>query len=107
MEKDKTKIYISGPISGHDFEQRRQAFKKVEERIRAVGYTPVNPIENGLLPGDHWENHMRADLRMLLECNAIFLMEGWEHSKGCKLEMDVASSCGIHVIIQHSPMYDL
>ena len=37
------------------------------------------------------------DMKMLFECDAICMMDGWEQSKGCKLELDVASSCGLTV----------
>ena len=37
------------------------------------------------------------------------MLPGWELSKGCKLELDVASSCGIAVIIEpvHPCDYDV
>lgn len=45
MEK---KIYISGPISGHNLEERRKAFKEIQEHLEAQGYNVINPMENGL-----------------------------------------------------------
>lgn len=98
MEKEK--IYISGAISHHDIEERMGAFASAEERILMAGCLPVNPFRNGLpQPGD-WREHMRVDLRMLLDCDAIYMLKGWELSKGAKLELDVASSCGIKVLFE-------
>lgn len=95
----KEKIYISGPIAGYDMNERKLAFLKVQHQLESLGYQPVNPFDNGVPDEEHWRIHMRADIRMLLDCSAIFMMPGWELSKGCKLELDVASSCGIRVII--------
>lgn len=41
------RIYISGPISGHNIEERRKAFKEIQSQLEAQGYDPVNPMENG------------------------------------------------------------
>ncbi len=86
------RIYISGAISGFDVTERKQAFKEVEDLLRKNGYHPVNPFNNGVSLDAHWRKHMRADIRMLTECEGIYFMEGWTKSKGCKLEFDIATS---------------
>ena len=96
----KDKVYISGPIAGYDLQERKLAFLKVEHMLESLGYEPVNPFNNGVPDDQHWRTHMRADIRMLLDCESIYMMPGWELSKGCKLELDVASSCGIRVMLE-------
>lgn len=97
------KVYISGPIAHYDLAERKTAFKNIENSLIELGYEPVNPFDNGVPDDAHWREHMRADIAMLLKCDYIYLMFGWEHSKGCKLEVDVASSCGIPILNQYSP----
>ena len=93
----KQKIYISGAIAHHYLEERKAAFEVAAAFCEACGFESVNPFNNGLpQPGD-WREHMKADLKMLLDCDAICMMDGWEESKGCKLEHDVASTCGLTV----------
>ena len=58
----------------------------------------VNPFENGLPDEAHWMEHMRADIGLLVGCDYIYMLRGWEWSKGAKLELDVATSCGIRVM---------
>lgn len=100
MNMKKPKIYISGPIAGYDLNERKIAFADREAKLKDAGYEPVNPFSNGVPDEAHWRDHMRADIRMLLDCDCIYMMRGWELSKGCKLELDVASSCGIEVHLQ-------
>ena len=97
----KKKVYISGAIAHYDLEERKAAFSAAATHLREQGYEPVNPFDNGVSQEAHWREHMRADLRLLLECDAIYMLDGWELSKGAKLELDVASSCGITVLFQN------
>ena len=86
----KKKIYISGAIAHYDPEERRRAFDDAERYLK-----------NGLPPEAHWRQHMRADIALLLDCDCIYMLAGWELSKGAKLELDVASSCGIEVMFEN------
>lgn len=94
------RIYISGAIAHHDLEERMETFAKAEAELRKEGYLPFNPFKNGVPQDAPWREHMRADLAHLLQCDHIYMLEGWELSKGAKLELDVASSCGIKVLFQ-------
>lgn len=92
------KIYISGGISGHPLEERRAVFACAEEELRGRGYDPVNPFNNGVLLDAPYGDHMRADLRMLLDCDGIYLLRGWESSRGACLEHAVAEACGLSIM---------
>lgn len=91
-------MYISGAIAHHDLQERKAAFKAVQEWLEGMGFEAVNPFSNGLPDEAHWMEHMRADIGLLVECDYICMLRGWEWSKGCKLELDVATSCGIQVL---------
>lgn len=104
MNTDSKKVYISGPIAGYELEERHLAFLKVQHMLEEKGFEPVNPFDNGLPVDAHWRQHMRADIAMLLQCDYIYMMPGWELSKGCKLELDVASSCGIEVKLNEAAL---
>lgn len=94
------KVYISGAIAHYDIGERKGAFLKASDDLRAKGFEPVNPFENGLPDEAHWREHMRADIGLLVGCDYIYMLVGWELSKGAKLELDVASSCGIKVMFE-------
>lgn len=94
------KVYISGAIAHHDLGERKAAFADAEEVLKRMGFDPVNPFKNGLPEEAHWREHMRADIALLLGCDYIYMLKDWELSKGAKLELDVASSCGIKVLFE-------
>lgn len=97
-----SRIYISGPISGHDLEERRRAFEIVEKRLVNIGNLPFNPMKNGLPHDATTHAHMKRDIEALLKCDIIYMMSGWTHSKGCFVELLVATSVGLTVIFEES-----
>ena len=92
------KVYISGAIAHHDLAERKAAFKAAERELAEMGFAPVNPFDNGVPQEAHYTHHMRADIGLLVGCDYIYMLRGWELSKGAKLEHDVATSCGIKVL---------
>ena len=100
----KPRIYLSGPISGKDYEERRKAFKEAQQKLETDGWTVFNPMENGLPPESTTHQHMHRDLATLtseeIPFDAIYMMKKWLHSKGCKLEFDVATAIGLDVYFE-------
>lgn len=91
------RIYISLPISGYDYSERRQLSMSVQRELEKRGYEVFNPMFNGL-PKDATANeHMRADFKMLCECDEIIMLPKWNHSAGCTQEFNVAVSIGCEV----------
>ena len=101
-DEKKKRIYISGPISGHDIEQRRRAFWDAQILLERKGFEPVNPMENGLPDDASIHDHMKRDIEMLMTCDMIYMMRRWTHSKGCKVEFDVATAIGLPVLFEES-----
>lgn len=95
---EKKKVYISAPISGYDIDERRRYFASVATQLKQRGFEPVNPMKSGVPDSSPYEEHMRADLRLLLGCQHILLGFGWENSRGCKTEALVANVTGISII---------
>lgn len=98
--KATNKCYISGAIAHHDLKERMAVFATAAEWLKTQGLMPVNPFNNGVPQSEHWTAHMRADIGLLVDCDYIYMLKGWEQSKGCKLELDVATSCGIRALFE-------
>lgn len=103
------KVYIAGPMRGYE-RYNFPAFFEAEEYLKEHGYEPLNParrdVEAGFDPGKTLEEQggltlkdfMRRDLPQLLECDAIFLLPGWQDSVGARLELRVARDCELQVL---------
>lgn len=100
--KHRPRIYISGPISGHDIEERRKVFNEVEAKLRRKGFDTINPTRNGLPAEATTHEHMRRDIELLMKCNCIYMMKHWSHSAGCMTEFHVARAIGLPVAFEES-----
>lgn len=88
------KIYLSGKISGTDLDYVRCLFDKVATTLRALGHEVTNPLCNGLSETAPWEEHMAKDIIHLLQCECIYMLQGWEDSQGARIEHAVAKELG-------------
>lgn len=94
------KVYISGPITGtKDYLEK---FEDIETALVLVhqGVEVINPAKvNANLPeSTTWEEYMRMSLCMLSMCDGIYMMEGWQQSRGANLEYAYAKGMGITVL---------
>lgn len=89
-----TRIYISGPMTGIP-DLNAPAFHAAAAVLRDLGHDVINPAEN--IADDHhdWRDHMRCDLRLLLTCEAVAMLPGWERSRGARLERHAALELGM------------
>lgn len=106
----KQRVYISGPISGLDVKEVKEAFARVAEMLSEQGYRVFNPLDNGLPFDADTHRHMQRDLNILTNeddpFDYIFMMRRWTHSGGCWKEFEAAVSCGIPVIFEESSIHD-
>lgn len=86
----KKKVYISLPITGHDIEKVQLRAQEHAHMLRMAGYDPVTPFDICPEPDLSYSHYMGEDIKMLLECDAIYLVPGWGESKGCRAELAVA-----------------
>ena len=69
------KVYISGKISGLSEKVYKNNFNSAELYLTGLGYDAVNPISDGLIPNGTWEDYMRRDIKLLCDCDYIYLIE--------------------------------
>ncbi len=96
-------IYISGKISGLPIDEVKAKFKLASEYILESGHLPSSPLNNGLDETCSWEKHMKADIAMLMQADAIFMLSDWKKSKGATIEHNLAKELGMEIIYQTLP----
>ncbi|HRQ75567.1 MAG TPA: DUF4406 domain-containing protein [Phycisphaerales bacterium] len=98
MKTNTRRIYIAGPMTGHA-EYNFPAFHRAARRLQEAGWEVLNPAENfGGRTDLPRTSYMRVDLAMLLQCDAVALLEGWQNSAGAKLEYLLARELGLDII---------
>jgi len=71
------------------------AFFAAEKELTMLGYEVTNPADNPTQ--DTWEDYMRHDIKQLMDCHAVALLDGWEDSKGAGIEVGIALKLGFEV----------
>ena len=79
-------LYVSGPMSGLP-DCNYPEFNRVAALLEDAGYTAVNPATNNT--GASYRAILRGDIEMLLDCEGIALLPGWENSRGAELETHI------------------
>lgn len=84
------KIYISGKITGLNYADVESKFKDAQELLTNIGFDVINPLNNGLTKEHSWEQHLGKDIELLLQCDAIYMMDNWMNSIGARIEYQTA-----------------
>ncbi len=91
------RVYIAGGITGVPLFRLRFSIAALTLIFR--GYEPVTPASIDFGPDETekatWEDYMRVCLPMLASCDYIYLLPGWEDSRGAVLEKQIADALGI------------
>lgn len=97
------RIYISGPITGID--NYIDNFNKAEEYLTSLGHDVINPAKVDMsLPKMTYDEYLLIDLFLLNQCQAIYMLNGWNHSKGAKEELKTALLQGIDIYLETEDM---
>lgn len=108
----KQRIYISGPMTSSDSEEQErnvQAFHDCATLLRASGCRPVNParcwacrfkwlykaMERLLGEDGAYRTVLLYDLWLLSRSDTICMIDGWQLSRGAKIEEGFAFRLGI------------
>ena len=105
------RIYISIPISGHDIEEVKEKARDIRKCLLLDEFdwekewnstdviTPFDVCPETYKP---YSYYMGKDIEALLKCDAIYLCEGWQNSKGCMAEFEVARIYGKEIMFEQS-----
>ena len=94
------RIYISAPITGME-DTAEQRFNAAVKLTKEEGFVPINPYQENR-SFCQWGDAIVAGLRLLRKCDCILLCEGWQQSRGCKIEQQFAQGAGIEVYFEET-----
>lgn len=82
-------LYVAGPMSGYP-ESNYPAFSRAADRLREEGFLVVNPATDNRVGFGGYTDFLRDDLRLLLECDGVAVLDYWWESVGARNEVSVA-----------------
>lgn len=98
------RIYISGPMSGLPREEYLRRFRERHVLLELDGWQVVNPAS---LAPCRWpwlyrllgyRRTLAYDLYWLRRCTHLYMLDGWQHSKGARLERLTARRLNIQLL---------
>jgi hypothetical protein len=92
------KIYISGAITNNP--NAKAQFDKAKKTLIELNknYYFISPMDLPHYHDEKWSSYMREDIKALMDCQAIYLIEGWEKSKGARIEKELAEILDFKII---------
>ena len=96
------KVYISGQITGLHYTDAEANFNNASDYLtNNFDYTCINPMREIPFNKDWgWEDYMKADIKLLMDCDAIFMLNNYKNSKGATIELMIATALGLTIMYQ-------
>ena len=98
-------IYLSAKITGTS--EYNDRFSAAEDRRIAEGYVVLNPVRTGkwleryLEPEKPtWVQYMKYAIAAMMEADYIYMLRGWNQSKGARLEHFLAGVLNYNIIYE-------
>ena len=100
-----SKIYIAGRMTGMP-NWNIEAFNEAEALLSLQGHTVLNPakatpmVAPEIIPHS---DYMKIAIAMLSVCDTIYMLDGWQHSKGALIEYEYALDHCMTIMYQTQP----
>lgn len=89
--------YVAGRITGLPIGEVQQKFNTISTELTDKGYLVVKPM--GVTDDSRaWDDSVRNDIKLMLECDEVHMLPDWQESRGAQLERDIAIRLGMQVV---------
>ena len=93
------RVYIAGKVTGEPRLECAAKFQKAQEKLQALGFETVNPLQVVGTWEIEWNEAMKKCISAMMECDAIYLLPCAYNSRGAKVEIRLALDLGITVMV--------
>lgn len=100
---EKNKVYISGKISGLDYDYAFDRFEAAEKLLNKHGFEVVNPMKIEHKHDESWVSYMKNDIKAMCDCDTIFMLDNYKESKGAVIELNLATK--LHFTVLHEQSF--
>jgi len=107
------RFFVSGPVSGKT-DHNREEFKKAERLLQSQGRASCTPFaipeprltEHTESDEAVWRYYMRHCIREICLCDGLYMLPGWQNSKGALIEHRLARELGLQILYAPVPDHD-
>lgn len=100
------KIFIAIPVSDRDETEAREHAGLIKASLSKAGHRPTTPFDNYAGKHPTYVDHITQHLRIIENCDALFLCDGWQFSCGCRIEAHFANEFGKQIMYETAPEKD-
>lgn len=88
-------------MSGLSKKAYKRAFRNAENDLLDRGYKVMNPARWGwLMKRIPYRYALALDILMMCKCDTVYMLDGWQESKGARAERRFAKSVGMEILYQ-------
>lgn len=84
-ERKRTKVFISGKVTGIEYYVAYQTFANADRQLSSMGYQVINPMKI-CRKNWSWLRCMAKCLWAITFCHKIYQLPNWKGSKGARIE---------------------
>ena len=99
------RIYISGKITGDEnyekkFAEKEQELKNIFPKCKIINPVKISKKVQRLIKNPSMADYMKADIKKLMKCNVVYMLDDYSDSRGAKAELEIAKVLSIKIVYE-------
>lgn len=94
------KIYIAGKITGLPRTEVKRKFQSAAKKLIAAGHAVFIPSVLPVYDDVSHDEYLHICYGIIDICDAVFMLEDWQQSKGARMELQYAADWGKQILYE-------